>query len=53
MGGGCIPLKQIKQWVTAAGFTGFEECEIFSTKRWAQDQDAYLQAITAAYQKFC
>jgi sugar phosphate isomerase/epimerase len=53
MGEGCIPLKQIKQWVTAAGFVGFDECEIFSTKRWAQDQDAYLAGITAAYQDFC
>lgn len=53
MGEGCIPLKQIKQWVTAAGFAGFDECEIFSTKRWAQDQEGYLSEITAAYQKFC
>ncbi len=53
MGEGCIPLKQIKAWVVAAGFAGYDECEIFSQKRWAQDQESYLHEITAAYQQFC
>ena len=53
MGEGCIPLKKIKSWVQAAGFRGFDECEIFSARRWAMDQDAYLSEITAAYQEFC
>jgi hypothetical protein len=53
MGEGCIPLRRIKSWVAAAGFQGFDECEIFSTRRWAQDQDAWLAEITAAYQQFC
>ena len=53
MGEGCIPLKKIKSWVQSAGFSGFEECEIFSTRRWAGDQDAYLAEVTAAYQQFC
>ena len=53
MGEGCIPLKKIKGWVEAAGFQGFDECEIFSTRRWAQDQDTYLAEISEAYQQFC
>ena len=53
MGEGCIPLKQIKSWVEAAGFRGSDECEIFSTRRWAQDQQTYLNEITSAYQQFC
>ena len=53
MGEGCIPLRRIKGWVEAAGFRGFDECEVFSTRRWAQDQDAYLAEILTAYQQFC
>jgi sugar phosphate isomerase/epimerase len=53
MGEGCIPLRKIKGWVEAAGFRGFDECEVFSTRRWAQDQDAYLEEIVSAYQKYC
>jgi sugar phosphate isomerase/epimerase len=53
MGEGCIPLKKIKDWVAAAGFHGFDECEIFSNRRWAQDQEVYLAEIIAAYQRFC
>ncbi len=53
MGEGCIPLRKIKDWMEAAGFDGFDECEIFSTHRWAQDQDAYLSEIISAYQQFC
>jgi sugar phosphate isomerase/epimerase len=49
MGEGCIPIRQIRGWMAAAGFEGFNEVEIFSTKRWAQDQQAYLQEIVAAY----
>ncbi len=53
MGEGCIPLRQIGGWMAAAGFAGFCECEIFSKRRWAQDQEAYLAAIVAAYREHC
>jgi sugar phosphate isomerase/epimerase len=33
MGEGCIPLRRIGEWVRQAGFQGFHEVEIFST-RW-------------------
>lgn len=50
MGEGCIPLRQIRTWVEAAGFTGFNEVEIFSTRHWARDQDDFLRDIVTAYQ---
>lgn len=53
MGEGCIPLRKIKGWMEAAGFAGFDECEIFSNRHWARGQDGYLAEITAAYQQFC
>ena len=49
MGEGCIPLRQIRAWVEAAGFRGFNEVEIFSNRLWAMDQDAFLAQIVQAY----
>src|SRR5262249_6024911 len=51
MGDGCIPLKKIRSWVEAAGFTGHYEVEIFSTKYWQQDQSQYLKKIIRAYKE--
>lgn len=49
MGEGCIPIRQIRGWMERAGFDGYHEVEIFSTKRWTQEQRAYLREIVAAY----
>jgi sugar phosphate isomerase/epimerase len=49
MGEGCIPLRKIRGWVEAAGFNGFNEVEVFSTRLWAMDQDEYLARIVQAY----
>jgi len=49
MGEGCIPLRQIRAWVEATGFRGFNEVEVFSTRLWAMDQDEYLMKIVQAY----
>ena len=49
MGEGCIPLRQIRTWVESAGFRGFNEVEVFSTRLWATDQDKYLARIVQAY----
>jgi sugar phosphate isomerase/epimerase len=49
MGEGCIPVRRIRGCVEAAGFGGFNEVEIFSNRRWAGDQDAFLADIRAAY----
>lgn len=51
MGEGCIPLKKIRSWVEATGFGGFIEVEIFSNIYWREDQDEFLEKITAAYLK--
>jgi sugar phosphate isomerase/epimerase len=50
MGDGCIPIRRIRSWVEAAGFSGFNEVEIFSTRFWSQDQQAFLNRIVEAYQ---
>jgi sugar phosphate isomerase/epimerase len=51
MGEGVIDIPQIRQWVNASGFSGYEEVEIFSNKYWAMDQDEYLELIKAAFLK--
>lgn len=49
MGEGCIPVKQIREWVEKAGFEGYNEVEVFSERLWAQDQKLYLEDIKRAY----
>jgi sugar phosphate isomerase/epimerase len=49
MGEGCIPVKQIRSWVEAAGFIGFNEVEIFSSAYWKENQSEYLRKIIKAY----
>lgn len=49
MGEGCIPIREIRGWVEAAGFSGFNEVEVFSNRRWGMDQDEYLKEIREAY----
>jgi sugar phosphate isomerase/epimerase len=48
MGEGCIDIKTIRSWVELAGFNGLNEVEIFSSERWALDQDEYLRQIAYA-----
>lgn len=49
MGEGCIDVPLIRSWVEAAGFTGFNEVEIFSNDYWSMDQDEWLSKIIDAY----
>ena len=49
MGEGCIPVREISQWVDEAGFDGYREVEIFSDIYWKQDQDQFLEKIVGAY----
>lgn len=51
MGEGCIPVKKIRSWVEATGFTGFNEVEIFSNAYWKEDQAMFLKKIIKAYQE--
>jgi sugar phosphate isomerase/epimerase len=49
MGEGCINIPRIRSWVEAAGFSGYNEVEIFSELHWAEDQHNYLEKIKHAY----
>ena len=49
MGEGCINIREISEWVDAAGFTGHREVEIFSNKWWAADQHLFLDQIATSY----
>ena len=49
MGEGCIPIREIRSWVEAAGFSGFNEVEIFSDRYCSQDQGELLEHIIEAY----
>ena len=52
MGEGCIPIRKIKTWVENAGFKGYHEVEIFSSKYWKMDQSEFLKQIVKAYQEY-
>ncbi len=49
MGEGCINIKEIRGWVEKAGFDGFNEVEIFSTRHWSEDQSVFLSKIKQVY----
>lgn len=49
MGDGCIDIPTIRGWVEDAGFTGWNEVEIFSDEHWASDQVEYLAQIKQRY----
>ncbi len=51
MGEGCIPIPQIRSWVEATDFNGFNEVEIFSNHYWQQDQSVFLEKIVRAYKE--
>ena len=52
MGDGCIDVRQIRHWMEASGFKGYNEVEVFSDTYWAMDQKEYLQKIINAYLNF-
>lgn len=51
MGEGCIDVPLIRSWVEEAGFSGFNEVEIFSERHWAKDQNQFLAEIIKAYKE--
>ncbi len=53
MGEGCINIREIRGWVEATGFSGYNEVEIFSTEFWSHDQAAFVERIKAAYLQHC
>lgn len=52
MGEGIIRIREIRSWVEAAGFTGFNEVEIFSNRLWQGEQKAFLESIQKAYLQY-
>jgi len=53
MGEGCIDLPGIRAMVEGAGFSGWNEVEIFSNRWWASDPDDFLARIVGAYGEHC
>ena len=53
MGEGCINIKQIREWIEAAGFDGYNEVEVFSERLWAREQKKYLKDIKKSYINYC
>jgi len=51
MGEGCADLAGIDGLMSAAGFEGRREVEIFSSKWWERDQGEFLDEILYAYDK--
>jgi len=49
MGEGCIDIPGIRTMVETAGFSGWNEVEIFSNRLWAENPDDYLDSIKKAY----
>jgi sugar phosphate isomerase/epimerase len=43
MGDGVIDLQRIRSWIAGAGYTGFQEVEIFSDRWWQRDPDEVLE----------
>lgn len=41
------------QLAEAAGFTGWNEVEIFSHEHWARDQQTFLNEILDRYAAYC
>lgn len=52
MGEGCIPIRQIRQWVEDAGFDGMVEVEIFSDRYWQMDQVSFVDKIVESFEKY-
>lgn len=53
MGDGCIDISGIRRCVRNAGFSGFDEVEVFSEEYWAKDQTDYLATIVDRYAETC
>lgn len=52
MGDGVIELKRIRNWIEAAGYSGFHEVEIFSERDWwRRDADEVLRTMKERYQR--
>ena len=53
MGDGVIDIPRIRGWMEAAGFVGYQEVEIFSTRWWSEDPDHVLQTCIERHRTVC
>ena len=54
MGDGVIDLKLTRNWIEAAGYSGFHEVEIFSALDWwKRDPDEVLRTMKERFQRCC
>jgi sugar phosphate isomerase/epimerase len=52
MGEGVINIREIRSWVEATGYKGYNEVEIFSNRWWKEDQNKFLDQIKQAYLQY-
>lgn len=53
MGDGVIDIPKIREWVQSAGYSGFNEVEIFSTEDWwKRDPDEVVRTCIDRYERF-
>ena len=53
MGDGVIDLPLVRSWMEAAGYRGFHEVEIFSTRWWQREPDDVLGVMQRRHEECC
>ena len=53
MGDGVIDIPRIRSWMEAAGFQGYQEVEIFSTRWWGTDPDEVVKTCRERHATVC
>ena len=53
MGDGVIDIPKIRSWMEAAGFQGYQEVEIFSTRWWEIDPEEVVKACRERHAVVC
>jgi sugar phosphate isomerase/epimerase len=53
MGDGVVDLPRIRRWMHDAGYRGFDEVEIFSTRWWAVEPDTVLATCKERHASVC
>ena len=53
MGDGCIDIPQIRGWMEEAGYEGFAEVEILSSRWWKEDPDEVVRLCVERHTTVC
>ncbi len=53
MGDGCIDIPQIRGWMEEAGYEGFAEVEILSSRWWKEDPDDVVRLCVERHESAC